>query len=132
MSCQQRLDALSNAPSGEEDTPTAPTDQTPPTSKRGDAGAHGFWQCGRTAIFDVLIMDIWSCSYQNKDYKKVLVQQEKEKKNQYLCLCLEMRKDFTPLVGYPPGDIINASTCRDCGVTCGGPSPFASLLTTLA
>jgi hypothetical protein len=49
MSCQPRLDALSDAPSLEEDTPTAPTDQTPPTGKRGDAGAHGFWQRGHTA-----------------------------------------------------------------------------------
>jgi hypothetical protein len=81
---------LSDAPSGEEDTPTAPTDQTPPTGKRGDADAHGFWQCGCTSIFDVCIMDTQSCSYQNKDYQKVLAQQEKEKKNQYLCPCLEM------------------------------------------
>ena len=43
-------------------------------------------------------MDTQSCSYQNKDYQKVLAQQEKEKKNQYLRPCLEMRKDFTPLV----------------------------------
>jgi hypothetical protein len=92
------LDALSNAPSGEEDTPTTPTDQNPPTGKHGDAGAHGFWQRGRTAIFDVRIKDTQSCSYQNKDYQKVLAQQEKEKKNQYLYLCLEMQKDFTPLV----------------------------------
>jgi hypothetical protein len=28
------------------------------------------------------------------------------------------------------GDIISANTCQDCGGTCGGPSPFASLLTT--
>ncbi len=28
----------------------------------------------------------------------VLAQQEKEKKSQYLCPCLEMGKDFTPLV----------------------------------
>ena len=98
MSHQQRLDSLSNSPSGEENDPTAPTDQTPPTGECGDAGAHGFWQCGRTVIFDVPITDTQSCSYQNKDYQKVLVQQEKEKKNQYLCQCLEMQKDFTPLV----------------------------------
>ena len=73
-------------------------DQTPPTGKRGDAGAHGFWQRGHTTIFDVCIMVTQSCSYQNKDYQNVLVQQEKEKKNQYLCLCLKMQKDFTPLV----------------------------------
>jgi hypothetical protein len=43
-------------------------------------------------------MDTQSHSYQNKDYQKVLAQQEKDKKNQYLCLCLGMQKDFTPLV----------------------------------
>jgi hypothetical protein len=98
VSRQQRLDALSDTPSQEEDTPTPPTDQTLPTSKHGDAGAHCFWQCGHTTIFDVCITDTQSCSYWNKDYQKVLAQQEKERKNQYLCLCLEMRKDFTPLV----------------------------------
>jgi hypothetical protein len=98
VSRQQRLDASSDAPSGEEDNPTAPTDQTPPTDERGDASAHGFWQRGRTTIFDVRITDTQSRSYRNKDYKKVLAQQDKEKKNQYLRPCLEMRKDFTPLV----------------------------------
>jgi hypothetical protein len=96
VSHQQRLEASSDAHSGEEDDPTASTDQTPPTGERGDASAHGFWQRGRTAIFDVRITDTQSCSYRNKDYQKVLEQQEKEKKHQYLCL--EMRKDFTPLV----------------------------------
>jgi hypothetical protein len=86
VSRQQRLDASSNAPSGEEDNPTAPTDQTPPTGKRGDASAYGFWQRGRTVIFGVRITDTQSRFYQNKDYQKVLAQQEKEKKNQYLCL----------------------------------------------
>jgi len=46
----------------------------------------------------VRITNTQSGSYRNKDYQKVLAQQEKEKKNQYLCPCLEMRKDFTPLV----------------------------------
>jgi len=98
VSRQQRLYASSNAPSGEEDNPAAPTDQTLPTGKCGDASAHGFWQRGRTTIFDVRITDTQSCSYRNKDYQKVLAQQEREKKNQYLRPCLEMRKDFTPLV----------------------------------
>ena len=103
VSRQQRLDASSNAPSGEEDNPTAPTDQTPPTGKRGDASAHGFWQRGRTVIFGVRITDTQSRFYQNKDFQKVLAQQEKEKKNQYLCPCLEMWKDFSPLVYYVDG-----------------------------
>ena len=98
VSRQQRLDASSNAPSREEDDPTAPTDQTPPTGERGDASAHGFWQPGHTAIFDVWITDTQSRSYRNRDYQKVLSQQEKEKKNQYLRPCLEMWKDFAPLV----------------------------------
>ena len=98
VSRQQRLDASSDAPSGEEDDPTAPTDQTPPTGKCGDASAHGFWQRGRTAIFDVRITDTQSCSYRSKDYQKELAQQDNEKKNQYLRPCLEMWKDFTPLV----------------------------------
>jgi hypothetical protein len=54
---QQSLNASSNAASGEEDDPPAPTDQTQPTGKRGDASAHGFWQRGRFAIFDVQITD---------------------------------------------------------------------------
>jgi hypothetical protein len=82
VSHQQRLDASSDAPSGEEDDPTAPRDQTPPTGTCGDASAHGFWQCDRTAIFDVQITDTQSRSYRNKDYQKELAQQEKEKKNQ--------------------------------------------------
>ena len=92
VSRQQRLDASSDAPSGEEDDMTAPTDQTPPTGKRGDASAYGFWQRCRTAIFDVRITDTQSCSYWNKDYQKVLAQKEKEKKNQcqYIRPCLEM------------------------------------------
>jgi hypothetical protein len=100
VSRQQRFEASSDAPSGEEDNPTAQTDQTPLTSERGDASAHGFWQRGCSAIFDVQIMDTQSYSYWNKDYQKVLAQQEKEKKNQYLRPCLEMRKDFTPLLVY--------------------------------
>ena len=44
------------------------------------------------------ITDTQSRSYRNKDYQKVLAQQEKEKKNQYLRPRLEMQKDFTPLV----------------------------------
>ncbi len=79
VSHQQSLEASIDAPSGEEDDPTAPTDQTPPTGKQGDASAHGFWQPGRTVIFDVRITDTQSCSYWNKDYQKVLAQQEKEK-----------------------------------------------------
>jgi hypothetical protein len=115
VSRQQWLDASSNAHSGVEDDPTAPTDLTPPTGKRGDASAHGFWQRGGTAVFDMRITDTQSCSYWNKDNQKGLAQQKKEKKNQYLCSCLEMQKDFTPLVysvnGITGREAKNAEKC---------------------
>jgi len=109
------LDASSDAPSGEEDDPTAPMDQTRPTGECSDASAHGFWQRGPTAIFDVRITDTHSHSYRNKDYQKVLVQQEKEKKNQSIRRCLEMQKDFTPLIysvdGIAGREAKNAEKC---------------------
>ncbi len=37
-------------------------------------------------------------SYRKKEPTKVLEQHEKEKKDKYLRNCLEMRKDFTPMV----------------------------------
>ena len=37
-------------------------------------------------------------SYRKKEPTKVLEQHEKEKKDKYLQNCLEMRKDFTPMV----------------------------------
>jgi hypothetical protein len=78
VSRQQRLDASSDAPSGEEDDLTAPTDQTPPTGKCGDASAHGFWQCGHTAIFDVRITDTQSRSYQNNTTESTCAEGEGE------------------------------------------------------
>ena len=44
------------------------------------------------------IMDTDAQSYRKKEFAKVLVQHEKEKKEKYLQNCLEMRKDFMPVV----------------------------------
>ena len=44
------------------------------------------------------ITDTDARSYRKKEFAKVLEQHEKEKKNKYLQNCLEMRKDFTPMV----------------------------------
>jgi hypothetical protein len=44
------------------------------------------------------ITDTNARSYQKKDFEKVLLQHKKEKKDKYLWTCLEMRKDFTPMV----------------------------------
>jgi hypothetical protein len=44
------------------------------------------------------ITDTNTRSYQKKDFGKILLQHKKEKKDKYLWTCLEMRKDFTPMV----------------------------------
>jgi hypothetical protein len=49
-------------------------------------------------IFDMRITDTDARSYRKKEFVKVLEQHEKEKKDKYLQNCLEMRKDFTPMV----------------------------------
>jgi hypothetical protein len=63
-------------------------------------------------VFDMRITDTDAQSYRKKEFAKVLEQHEKEKKEKYLQNCLEMRKDFTPMVysvdgiagaGHPPG-----------------------------
>ena len=44
------------------------------------------------------ITDTDARSYRKKEFAKVLEQHEKEKKDKYLQNCLEMRKNFTPMV----------------------------------
>ena len=75
-----------------------PHTKTPVSEERGDASCYGFWDRGREAIFDVRITDTEARSHRNKDPEKVLAQQEKEKKDKYLHVCHEQRKDFSPLV----------------------------------
>jgi hypothetical protein len=79
--------------------PTADAPHPPAaTEERGDASCHGFWERGRTTIFDMRITDTDTQSYRKEDFAKVLEQHKKEKKDKYLQNCLEMRKDFTPMV----------------------------------
>ncbi len=82
------------------------------TEEQGDAGVHGFWQRQQMAIFDVRITDTDARSARGRDYTKVLAAHEKEKKTKYLQSCLQMRKDFTPLVytvdGIAGGEAHNA------------------------
>ncbi|KAL3826409.1 hypothetical protein ACHAXA_008617 [Cyclostephanos tholiformis] len=49
-------------------------------------------------IFNMRITDTDAKSYRKKEFGKVLSQHEKEKKDKYLQTCLEMQKDFTPMV----------------------------------
>jgi len=90
---QQQRDAT-NATTNTNQTST----QSTISEERGDAGCHGFWERGRPTIFDMRITDTEARSYRNKDYDKVLADHEKEKKRKYLQVCLEQRKNFTPMV----------------------------------
>ena len=64
---------------------------------RGDVSAHGFWQKGRSTIFDVQITDTDSKSYGNTASDKLLERFAQLKRDKYEEACLERRKDFTPL-----------------------------------
>ena len=44
------------------------------------------------------ITDTDARSYRKRDFGKVLLQHKKEKKDKYLRTCLELRKDFMPMV----------------------------------
>ncbi len=64
---------------------------------RGDVGAHGFWQRGRSTIFDIRITDTDSKSYGNTASDRLLERFAHQKRDKYEEACLERRKDFTPL-----------------------------------
>ena len=81
------------------DIPLDNTNRTEPAPElRGDLAVHGFWTRGQTAIFDVRITDTDQPSNRNTAPSKVLLRQEKEKKDKYGALCLARRRTFTPLV----------------------------------
>ena len=95
----QRGRNAADASAPDSSTPTTDSLHPPATTEeRGDASCHGFWECGRDTIFDMRITDTDARSYRKKEPTKVLEQQEKEKKDKYLRTCLELRKDFTPMV----------------------------------
>ena len=99
ISCRAGTPASNTMPPSST-TPTAGTPQPPTTTEeRGDASCHGFWERGRTCIFDMRTYnDPDAKSYQKKESTKFLEQHEKEKKDKYLQNCLEMWEDFTPMV----------------------------------
>ena len=65
---------------------------------RGDVSAHGFWNRGRSTIFDIRIADTDSKSYGNTASDKLLERFAQQKRDKYEGACLERRKDFTPLI----------------------------------
>ena len=68
------------------------------TKDQGYVSCFGFWGTGRDTIFNMHVTDTNANSYKTLAGTKVLAQQEKETKYKYLQSCLEMRKDFTPMV----------------------------------
>jgi hypothetical protein len=64
----------------------------------GDKGVLGFWKCGRTCIFEVMITDTEGRTSQNQEPEPVLAKCEHMKRNKHLVPCLERRRDFTLLV----------------------------------
>eukprot|EP00957_Ditylum_brightwellii_P043337 3285051-Ditylum_brightwellii.AAC.1 len=65
---------------------------------RGDISTRGLWQRQMEAIIDVRVTNLDAKSYLLKTVKKCLEDQEKEKNDKYLKLCMEQRKDFTPFI----------------------------------
>jgi hypothetical protein len=79
--------------------PTAmPPQPSTTTEERGDISCYSFWAKQRDTIFDIRVTDTDAKSHRTTEVSKLLARQEKEKKAKYLPSCLEMRKDFTPLV----------------------------------
>ena len=86
-------------PNQETPNPPALPPQTPNTTEeRGDISCYAFWAKQRETVFDVRITDSDAPAHRTVEVPKLLARQEKEKKSKYLKSCLEMRKDFTPLV----------------------------------
>ena len=60
-----------------------------PAELRADVSAHGFWNRGTTAMFDIRIVNLDAGSYLRMTPEKALTKAEKEKKELYLQACLE-------------------------------------------
>ena len=69
-----------------------------PAESRADVSAHGFWNQGTTAMFDIKIVNLDAGSYLRMTPEKALAKAEKEKKDLYLQACLDRRRNYTPMV----------------------------------
>ena len=83
-----------------------------PAEYRANVSAHGFWNWGTTAIFDILIVNLDADSYLSMTPEKTLAKTEKEKKAMYIQVCLDLRRTCTPMVyptdGIPEADALAA------------------------
>ena len=55
-----------------------------PAESRSDVSAHGFWNKGTTAMFDIQTFNLNAGSYLRMKPKKAYAKAEKEKKDLYL------------------------------------------------
>ena len=89
---------------------------------RGDVGARGFWQRGRSTIFDIRITNTDSKSYGNKASDRLLERFAQQKQDKYEEACLERCTNFTPLCYSVDGMACKAARAAE--------RRLASLLTT--
>ena len=65
---------------------------------RLDVWAHGFWERGQEAFFDLRVFDLNACRYLNKSLQQCHVINENEKKREYNKRVLQVdHGTFTPL-----------------------------------
>eukprot|EP00957_Ditylum_brightwellii_P109686 8366668-Ditylum_brightwellii.AAC.1 len=64
----------------------------------GNLSIRSLWERQTDTIVDVRITNSDAKSYLNKTVAKHLLAQEKKKKNKYLPMCREQRKNFTPFI----------------------------------
>jgi hypothetical protein len=73
------------------------------TSTYEDMAIRGFFEHGTTAIIDVKIANLDSTSYRSQDPDKVLLQQEKLKRQKYQDICETRRESFHPFLASTDG-----------------------------
>ena len=68
-----------------------------PEDSRASISAHGFWNWGNAAMFDIRIVNLDAGSYLRMIPKKDIANSDNNKNYLYLQACLESRRSFTPM-----------------------------------
>ena len=69
-----------------------------PDESQADVSSHGFWKWGTSALFDMRIVSLDASSYMRQTSTKDLATAEKEKKENYFQICLELKCSFASMV----------------------------------
>ena len=67
---------------------------------RGDVAVHGLWKRDKTCIFDIVVTDTETKSYEQLSTRSTIKEAARKKKKKYLDVFLEHRQTFIPL-SYP-------------------------------